>query len=441
MKRGCFFGWLLFLVAGFAAWGQEGGAGLGQPSPLSLDTALTPAALWETPPQAFVEDHKLLGFRWNSTAQDSAQTTLRGITLFEIPVPQAIVRVRNGAIRQATVYFYNRGDSGEITQKDFETLIRNVVAAFSRVTGVKLEDRGRDAASAVRAHGLAGESENASYLLEYSFTRASRGEPFRGEFVRLEISPKKEKGTLREEVAQEQEPAAPFRGRDHVVQDQATGQVVIKDIPMVDQGQKGYCVVASAERVLRYYGVRVDSHELAQLANSSAEEGTSVAAMTESLKKLTARLRVRTRTQIDFEYRDFIKLMESYNRQAKRADKSPVAAPGAVFDLKEVYAQMDPDVLRATRTRSKGELTRFMGLVKSNVDKGVPLLWSVMLGVIPEPMVPQSAGGHMRLIIGYNEKTEELLYSDSWGMGHELKKMPVADAWSITTGLSTLEPL
>ena len=48
---------------------------------------------------------------------------------------------------------------------------------------------------------------------------------------------------------------------------------------------------------------------------------------------------------------------------------------------------------------------------------------------------------HMRLVIGYNEQNAEILYSDSWGPGHELKRMPAADAWAITTGISTVEPL
>jgi hypothetical protein len=43
---------------------------------------------------------------------------------------------------------------------------------------------------------------------------------------------------------------------------------------MVDQGDKGYCVVASVERVMRYYGAAVDQHELAQVANSDAAIGT-----------------------------------------------------------------------------------------------------------------------------------------------------------------------
>jgi len=444
MRRGRFFALLLGLVlaAGLPAGGQEERRDGVEPSPWPLDTVLTPAALWTTPADSFVKEHKALGFRWNSTAHDSAQTTRKGATLFGIPVVQTLLRVKEGAIRRATLYFYNRGDSGDITRSDYEALIRNAVEAIARETGVKLQDQGRDSSSAVRAYGMTGESENAVYLLEYSFTRESRGIPFRGEFVRLEVAPKQEPVSLLEEARKAREESVPFRGSDHVKRDTASGEVVLEGIPMVDQGQKGYCVVASAERVLRYYGVRVDSHELAQLANSSAEGGTSVSAMTESLKKLTARLRVRTRTQIEFEYKEFLKMMDDYNRQAKRAGKEPIEVSEYGFDLTEIYGKMEPDVLRATRTRSKGDLSRFMRHVKNHIDKGVPLLWSVMLGVIPEEEInPQTVGGHMRLIIGYNEKTQELVYSDSWGIRHEVKRMPIPDGWSITTGLSTLEPL
>ena len=63
-------------------------------------------------------------------------------------------------------------------------------------------------------------------------------------------------------------------------------RVVIQDIPMVDQGQKGYCVVATAARIFAYYGMDyVDQHELASLANTSADGGTNTAAMAEKPEK------------------------------------------------------------------------------------------------------------------------------------------------------------
>ena len=62
-------------------------------------------------------------------------------------------------------------------------------------------------------------------------------------------------------------------------------------------------------------------------------------------------------------------------------------------------------------------------------------------GRFPEEGLPQANGGHMRLVIGYNEKTGEIIYSDSWGMGHEEKRMKAADAWTITNNLFFLRSL
>lgn len=55
------------------------------------------------------------------------------------------------------------------------------------------------------------------------------------------------------------------------------GDTVIGGVPMVDQGRKGYCAVASAERVFRYYGLQVDQHAMAQIAQSSSRLGTNSA--------------------------------------------------------------------------------------------------------------------------------------------------------------------
>jgi hypothetical protein len=65
----------------------------------------------------------------------------------------------------------------------------------------------------------------------------------------------------------------------------------------------------------------------------------------------------------------------------------------------------------------------------------------VQLGLLPEEKLnPNARGGHMRLIVGFDGRTHEIYYSDTWGLGHELKKMPLANAWTITDGLFTLEP-
>ena len=63
----------------------------------------------------------------------------------------------------------------------------------------------------------------------------------------------------------------------------------------------------------------------------------------------------------------------------------------------------------------------------------------MMVGVFPEKGV-REIGGHMRLIIGYNSETKEILYSDSWGRGHELKRWPLKYAYITSTGLYDVVP-
>ena len=112
-----------------------------------------------------------------------------------------------------------------------------------------------------------------------------------------------------------------------------------------------------------------------------------------------------------------------------------------MIDVGMIYGSMKGPVLKEARTKNKSDLSRFQRDVQSHVDVGIPLLWCVQLGLLSEKGLPQGGGGHMRLIIGYNPKTQEILYSDSWGAGHELKRMAADDAWTMTTQLLTIEPL
>ena len=43
----------------------------------------------------------------------------------------------------------------------------------------------------------------------------------------------------------------------------------------------------------------------------------------------------------------------------------------------------------------------------------------------------------MRMIIGYNDKTKAILFSDSWGAGHELKQMKMGMPTKRLTGFSS----
>ena len=408
-----------------------------------LDALMLREDLWKMPRADFVSATPGLGFHWVSAAQDSAETKRPGLTLFGLPVLQAVAQFEGDKLQTLTISFFNRGDAGELPKEQFQELLKKSTDALTTATKLPPTIRGRDAASAVKAEGVQWQNGATKFLLEYSFTREVKTQnvPFRAEFVRLQISPvEKSKGLLADAFATAK-PAEKFDGRAHVKRDAASGDVMLEGVPMVDQGDKGYCVVASAERVMRYYGVRADEHELAQLANSSATTGTSPSAMMDSLKKLANRLRVKTREIEPFGVPQILALVNSYNAAAKRQHAPVIDTSSHVLDVGAIFSQMKPDILREARTHNPSDQNRFMRAVQTRLDTGVPLLWSVMLGIVPEAKAPSGFGGHMRLIIGYNAKSNEVLYSDSWGIGHELKRMPLADAWTITTGVDAIEPL
>ena len=93
---------------------------------------------------------------------------------------------------------------------------------------------------------------------------------------------------------------------------------------------------------------------------------------------------------------------------------------------------MDSAILREVKIDDKRGMSKFQQTIKQYIDGGIPLPWSVIMGKVPEKPSIKGVGGHMRMIIGYNPQTSELIYSDSWGYGHEYKRMSVEDSWMIT---------
>ncbi|HET6408582.1 MAG TPA: C39 family peptidase [Chthoniobacteraceae bacterium] len=410
----------------------------------AFDTVFAHPQLWSLDQDGFEKATPGLRFEWTSSARDSARAASRsGMTLFGRPVYEVVARFDGGdKLSMISVNFYARGDAGEITEPAFEALRTGTIETLTKATAQKPVVRGRDPTSAVKAEGMTWTTAKSQYLLESSYTREikTRNIPFRAEFVRLEVRPAAQKqGLIAASLSSTKKEK--FSGPTHVKKDAATGDVWVEGVPMVDQGQKGYCVVASTERVMRYYGNDVDANELAQVANSDAAGGTNSLAMRAALKKLAARLKVRVREHESIEVKQVLAMIRDYNRNAKRSGQAEIPDPGYMIDIGMIYRSMDGAVLKEARTKNKSDMSRFQRDVQSYIDIGIPLLWSVQLGLVPEPGLPQGGGGHMRLIIGYNPKTQEILYSDSWGAGHEQKRMKADDAWTITTQLVTIEPL
>ncbi|MEM9478815.1 MAG: C39 family peptidase [Verrucomicrobiota bacterium] len=401
---------------------------------------------WSMTTEAFEKEFEDKGFEWTSAAKNVArhpgripflnkkteEMESRRPKIGEVEVGETLVKFADGEVNRIDIYAYNRGDDGPLSEHRFEQEVQMYSSLISKLTGARPQER-----NTAREKGLMWTGKTAMYLLEYSETRASRSSSYRAEYVKLSIAPKK---TGLASIGRQTVKKAVDRSslRDNVME-KDNGDVLIPNVPMVDQGAKGYCAVAASCRVLQYYGLDVTQHELAQTANTTAGGGTNPDQMMDALKKISGKYGVRVSTIDEVEPRDLLRIIKDYNRTAKKVGALTVREPNEYNLSYFVFGEFDSEALSTSRS-SSSSYKRFKSEIEEHIDQGIPLLWSLMLGVIPEKNIPQLAGGHLRLIIGYNEDTDEIIFSDSWGAGHEQKRMSTPDAFAATTSLRMIKP-
>ena len=441
-------------------------------------------AFWKSDPVLFVKRHEEQGFRFTSSTRESADTRLDGaVTYHGLPVYEskiAFAEDNSGITRVELLLFAAAGTESvkvveledgrrlrtrtrsdkKLSREGFVKLMKDVRAALTPegAKEPKMESANVKAPLVQKSQTWPKSAISTQATLTWNYEQEGRkANTFKPGFVRLAVD-----GPARLAEAKGGKPAAAVaKGAKKIVDNvfrDPRGDVYIDGVPMVDQGQKGYCSAAVSERVLRYYGVDVDEHEIAQAAGTTAEGGTSTRGMKDAVTAVGKRYKLGTVVC----YGDFEKPVEEriagltkevadYNKAAKKLKKPEI--PDSAYIRREgsmVYYSpsdadkaKDPEVVKDMKVNGpqKSKYTKFMKDVRQQVEKGIPLIWGVTLGTYPEPECPQANGGHMRLIIGFNDKKKEILYTDSWGAGHELKRMPADWAWTISHCLMYMKPL
>lgn len=416
--------------------------------------------LWETSSDNFLDRSNEMYFKWLSDKKNEVRypgySNSPRMTFLGMKSWETIIRFEGGKVSQVEISLYARGDSGEISdEKTFQTAVDDAVRKIDDwigekgipiqkerlKTGMYLEKK-----VWVKNNSLAVELRwSASEKIKTQDFEDPRGKDkkikFRAEYIEVSIGKFDPKCDPRKmsSIPKKADIASAIDIKQNVKKS-ADGFVYIENIPMVDQGDKGYCAVATAERILKYYGSDVDQNILAQLANSSATRGTGAEEMLDMLKKVQAKFGVFVRTHDEIKLQTFIELVNDYNKLAKKAGKKQITY-GNDIDVSAIYSSMDCELLKKVKCeKNKNGFRNFQNDIIKHVDQGIPLAWSVILGVIKEKGLPQEEGGHMRIISGYNKEKNEILYSDSWGKDHENKRMSMDDAWTMTTGLYSFDP-
>jgi hypothetical protein len=386
----------------------------------NLDALIRVPEAYEITPQDLEKEfgkgrfHKNPYFQWLSEQKDRAifkrspapnvtvdLTILNG----EIPIEELIIDFDNGKFLGVTVSIFNRGDGGLISDTEFLRRFSATGKHLAKQLDARPRKREGNIRKGVMTDGYTWSSPRGKAVLLCNPDVGNYQQPEAKEFIRMRLARKDAKGIY--QAALEKRSQATVRKSRLVTNVRKNdGYVFIHGIPMVDQGNKGYCVVASAQRLFEYYGIACDMHQLAQLAKSDPNRGTNALYINQQLGR------------IDYLFKTRFKCLA-------------VSHEGQLVELKD-----DKYVGKVIPRRSYDKF------ITSNIEKGIPLLWSLELGIKPEsPQIsPQASGGHMRMIHGYNKAKNEIVFTDSWGAGHDFKTMNADDAYQVTRGLYLMTP-
>ena len=253
--------------------------------------------------------------------------------------------------------------------------------------------------------GAGGKMQERSYRRDWN-GHALQLVSVRNEYVALRVVPVEEAGDRpRADRVTDQELRARLAER---VERRPNGDVVIRDIPMVDQGPKGFCVPATMERMLRHLGIASDMYLLAMAANTGPGGGTSVADAVAAVRQTAQRHGRRVVTVS--------------GRPAGRTVASWIESGIPVLWAIDTSSSVDDLINRRTRERAE-------------VDDWVQWKESLQGARRAARQLARGAGdGHVCLVTGFNAETGEIAISDTWGPGYEERWITEEEAAAISQG-------
>ena len=390
--RGILWIWCLACAGTLSVSAQELAGGSSVSAGMAADFAKVMDAAWKSPMSALFEGWKA---RWElSGASTEGERVLAsaywgGKKIFGVGTEQVKIEAEKGVPVRVEIMFFNKGDTtsragmghGSVAESErkerfaegaWRECLEQVVAALE---GLGEKRRCSIGAGKLRRRAEAWKRGETIFVLDAQ----------KNEFVRVFVVPASRFGELTTSVVERAKSAGKLSSN---LEKRNNGDVLISNIPMVNQGQKGYCVPATVERVLRYYGIEdLDMHKIAELAGTGVGGGTTVSGVIKGLAPVVKKNKLEFSSQ---------KLSLSKVRQS--VDRG-VPLVWAMYSTPEYEARMT----ELTSGRSADE----------SVPARAKRLNAMENLEFSEEAARKSA--HVCLIIGYNMKTKELCVSNSWG--------------------------
>lgn len=323
----------------------------------------------------------------------------RGKIIFGVPANEIRIHAESSRTSQIDIFLLNKGDNAggkKSKQNAFKKLLRKQNKRLTKL----FRDKFGNSRKVYFGSGKlsrpvpAWEIGDSALLLDYSAE----------EYLIVHIVPSKNLNNRRQKVAKDEKVASlkDFSGN---VKKTDNGDVFIGDVPMVDQGAKGYCVPATMERLVRYFGISgIDMHKLAESFQTYAGGGTTIDDTVKGTRKVIGEygLRMREGSKLRF------------NTVIRNIDRG---IPVLWFHY-------------ATR-EFKGRLDGSISLRgKKSINE-----WKEHLSE-QERISRGRTGAHVALLTGYNRETGEVAVSNSWGRRYQRAWVRFKDMERVDSGLN-----
>ena len=175
----------------------------------------------------------------------------------------------------------------------------------------------------------------------------------------------------------------------------ANGDIVIQNLPVVEQGERGYCAIGTLTMLTRYYGLPVNVDLVA--AKAGYKEGDAANAdlgAVYSACAKEAKLKLKVDRSFDF-------------RKAKKfLLKGEPVIVGRKFDR----------VRDEFHTQFARQFEKDPSIRLPKPDRGERARWPA-----------SSAASHASVITGFNDTRDEVIFSESWGEAARNRRMSAAE--------------
>lgn len=307
---------------------------------------------------------------------------------------------KEGKVALVSLVFANKGDVLKNTPpSEIKERIEREASAIGKLLEELFGEPERDAVGRdeLRVRVLRWDWQGHSFLLS----------ELEGEYVALQIMPvaQADNNGLSARISEREL-------REHLEQQVMkydNGDVVLKGIPMVDQGPKGYCVPATIERYLRYIGLPADMYLLAMAGSSDGARGTYLSVMFDAIEGYISDFGRKLRKQDD----------EATIRKVRRHIDEGLPILWVHFSTPEFNTIANERSLLRAKVEDWAAWIRRCEQENDEAESAIKR---------------KSAYGHVALIVGYNERTGELCLSDSWGPGYEARWVTEAQAAQVDAG-------